>query len=174
MEHHHHQKPPQEPSATSTGSDIYKAAEAHAKSYAEAVRLGSKDINAAQIAQELHKHYGASFTHFSLGNVGTIPGGSDGVKGIETHLERFEKSGLGLDLEMTKLRVEVVSSSSAVCWVTWRLKPKKEGVSPWEYTNLYGYRQPMGMAAGKGYWEWAVSDQEIGGLVQRVPNFFEL
>jgi hypothetical protein len=171
MEHHHLHKPPQEPSAISSG-EIYKAAEAHAKSYAEAARLGSKDIAIPQIAKELHKHYGASFTAFSLGNVLTIPSGSDGAKGIETHLERFEKSGLGLDLEMTKLRVEVVSLTSAVCWVTWRLRPKKEGVAPWEWTNLYGYRQMGGM--GKGYWEWAVSDQEIGGLVLRVPDFFEL
>lgn len=173
MEHlHHHHRPPQEQSAISSGGEIYKAAEAHAKSYAEATRLGSKDIAIQQIAKELQKHYGPSFTSFSLGHVTAIPAGADGAKGIEAYLQRFEKSGLGLDIEMAKLRVEVVSTSAAVCWATWRIVPKKEGVGPWEWTNLYGYRQPMG--GGKGFWEWAVSDQEIGGLIQRVPDFFEL
>lgn len=173
MEHHHHHRPPKEDSTISdVNSSIYKVAEAHVQSYANAVKLGSKDIKIPQIAAALHSHYGSTFTAFTLGHVATIPAGSEGEKGIASHLERFDKSGLGLDIEMVKLRVEVVAPHAAACWVTWRIRPRKEGVAAWEWTNLYGFRRSQGQE--KGFWEYVVCDQEISGLVERAPDFFEL
>jgi len=169
---HPHHKPTQDAPKFDSSSAIYKAAEAHSKSYADVMKLASKDLSIPLVAQALHDHYGPKFTSFTEGYVVTIPRGEDGVKGIEAHLERFDKSGLGLDIEMVGLRVEGISSGAAACWITWRIHPRKPELQPWSWTNVYGFRLPMG--AEKGHWEYAVRDQEIELIIQRVPDFMEL
>ena len=167
-----HRRPIHDAAKFDSSSAIYKAAEAHSKSYADVMKLASKDVSIPRVAQALYNHYGPKFTSFTEGYVVTIPGGENGIKGIEAHLNRFDKSGLGLDIEMVGLRVEGISSSAAACWITWRIHPRKPEVQPWSWTNVYGFRLPKG--AEKGHWEYAISDQEIELIIQRVPDFMEL
>lgn len=169
--HHHHHHQSSETASSEKESSIYRAAEAHSRSYAEAVRLGSKDVAVCQIAEKVHSHYGPRFTSFVLGQVLSLAGGTEeGVQRVTQHLERFNKAGLGLDIELVKLKIEVVSEDAAACFLTWRIYPQKESVAGWDWTNLYGFRR----LEGKGVWEYAVSDQEIQRLLQRVPDFFTL
>jgi hypothetical protein len=169
---HPHRKPTQDAPKFDSSSAIYKAAEAHSKSYADVMRLASKDLAIPLVAQALYDHYGPRFTTFAHNNIFTIPSGEDGVQGIENHLRRFDKSGLGLDIEMAGLRVEAISSGAAACWITWRIHPRKAEVEPWSWTTVFGFRLPMG--AEKGHWEYSISDQEIELVIQRVPDFMEL
>jgi len=172
--HRHHHKtmePVEDPN-----SETHKAAESFARSYANAMSLGSKDIELEQVASTLADHYSPqTFTAFNFGYVNTIEGNTAKTT-IQKHLERFETSGLGLDITMDSLRVEVVSKRSALCWITWRIHPKesspvKEG---WKWQNVYGYRKPMWDGPEKGFWEFCVSDNEIENLIQRIPDFMEL
>ena len=157
-------------------SETYKAAETFAQSFANAMSLGSKDIELEQVASKLADHYSPkTFTFFNFGYVDTAEGQATKTA-VQQHLERFEKSGLGIDITMESLRVEVVSKWSALCWITWRIHPKegstvKEG---WAWQNVYGYRKPKWQGQEKGFWEFCVSDNEIETLVQRIPDFMEL
>lgn len=159
-----------------TNSETYRAAESFAQSFANAMSLGSKDIELEQIAAKLADHYSPqSFTAFSLGYVTTVEGPT-AKNAIQQHLERFENSGLGVDITMESLRVEVVSKWSALCWITWRIHPKesstvKEG---WTWQNVYGYRKPKWEGQEKGFWEFSVSDNETESIVRRIPDFLEL
>jgi hypothetical protein len=158
-----------------TNSETYKAAESFAQSYANAMSLGSKHIELEQVASNLADHYSPkTFTSFNFGYVTTIEGQTSKTI-IHQQLERFEKSGLGIDITMESLRVEVISEGSALCWITWRIHPKetspvKEG---WVWQNVYGYRKPRWQESEKGFWEFCVSDNEIENLVRRIPNFME-
>ena len=162
--------------AEDTNSETYKAAKTFAQSYADAVSLGSKDIELDQIASRIADHYSPkAFTSFTLGYVFTIEG-QTAKTSFQQHLERLEKSGLGVDITMESLRVEVISKGSALCWITWRIHPRetspvKEG---WEWLNVYGYRKPKWNGSEKAFWEFCVNDNEIENLVQRIPNFLEL
>lgn len=172
--HLHHSKPKDE--VEDANSETYKAAESFAQSYANAMSLGSKDIAVEQVASKLADHYSPqTFISFNFGYITTIE--SPAAKtAIQQHLERFEKSGLGIDITMESLRVEVVSKGSALCWITWRIHPKE--VSPvkegWVWQNVYGYRKPRWQGHEKGFWEFNVNDNEVENLVQRIPDFMEL
>jgi len=157
-------------------SETYKAAENFSKSYANAMSLGSKAIELEQVASKLADHYSSqTFSSFQFGYVATTEGRATKTA-IQQHLERFEKSGLGIDITMESLRVEVVSQGSALCWITWRIHPKE--VSPvkegWVWQNVYGYRKPRWQEEEKGFWEFCLSDNEIENLVQRIPDFMEI
>jgi len=172
--HLHHSKPKDQ--VEETNSETYKAAESFAQSFANAMSLGSKHVELEQITSQLSDHYSPkTFISFKFGYVTTIEG-QTAQSAIQQHLERFEKSGLGIDITMESLRVEVVSKGSALCWITWRIHPQetspvKEG---WVWQNVYGYRKPRWQGSEKGFWEFCVSDNEIENLVQRIPNFMEL
>jgi hypothetical protein len=168
---------------TDTQSEIYKAAQAHANSYANVMRLAAKGVEISKIAQQIHAHYGPKFVSFALGYVVSIPGDSpESIPEIANHLDRFKKAGFGLDIEMVKLRVDVYSEYAAGCQITWKIRPEREGLEPWEWMNLYGFRRVKNSTGGgdrdegkeRGYWEYAVSDNEMANLLQRAPNFLEL
>lgn len=172
--HLHHSKPKDQ--VEDANSETYKAAESFAQSYANAMSLGSKDIEVEQVASKLADHYSPkTFTAFNFGYVTTIEG-QTAKTAIQQHLERFEKSGLGRDITMESLRVEVVSKGSALCWITWRIHPKETSSvkKGWAWQNVYGYRKPKWEGQGNGFWEFCVSDNEVENLVQRIPDFLEL
>ena len=68
-----------------------------------------------------------------------------------------------------------ISCNTAQVWLTWESVPREgASVEAWSWTNIYGFRLPPGAGEDvKGWWEYAVSDEEIGKLLERFPKFFE-
>ena len=92
---------------------------------------------------------------------------------VQEHLERLKDSGLGYDVRKVNYRVEVVSQGSALCFITWEVVPGADwkGGAGWQWENCYFYRLKMDGTEG---WEGVISDGEIGGLLQHIPDFFSL
>ena len=186
----------------SSSHSIASRAEAHCHSYATSISRASQrtapndTIDTRAVALAILSHYHTqTFTAFTLGTRSTLSTTSEEnpitaqdkpLLGIKTYLDRFIHHGLPLDNKLEKLRVEVVSDLGAqgggfaFCWITWRMEP---GVgSPWEgrgwsWENVYGFRvMPAGAggaaSAAEGF-ESVVSDNEVVGLVGRVPGFME-
>lgn len=176
---------------------IKEAATAFLLSYARAMHLADPTSSAHAtdiplIAAALGAHYHPGLTAYSLGYRHVMP--QDAAQGIVQHLERFNKAGIGYDVYLARYRVEAVSEQgSALCWMTWRIRPKEgSGVEEWEWENVYGYRRggsaedghgremrigpegDGGWVKPDGMWELIVSDNEIAGLLKAVPNFMEL
>jgi hypothetical protein len=146
-------------------------------SYAKAMALGADpSISLKEVAQALAEHYPVerAFTAFTLGQTHSAPHRAQMFDGIWKHLERFVRSGLGIDIAIESHRIDVVSDGSALCWITWGIKPK-DGTDGWTWENVYGYRKPTDEVWGSpnGYWEFVVSDQEIVKLLQRKPDFMQ-
>ncbi|KAK3062424.1 hypothetical protein LTS18_004078 [Coniosporium uncinatum] len=149
---------------------IQEAAESFTAAYASAMQCDTT-TSLSDCASLLVSHYGPSFTSFTLGHVIELGNSSQALKSVENHLKRFNASGLGYDIAMTEHRIDVLSAGSALCHVTWQIKPKAEsGVEGWKWTNCYGFRR-NGNGEGNGWWEFVVSDQEYEQLVGRMPGF---
>nr|POE56045.1 hypothetical protein CFP56_78789 [Quercus suber] len=83
------------------------------------------------------------------------------------------ESKLGVHMTLKDLRVEIMSDTSALCWITFVFHPAEEsGHKAWNFTNLYGYRaETKGVAAG---FEFIMRDQEAtamkeGSGVESIP-----
>jgi len=149
---------------------IEEAADSFTTSYASAMQSGST-TSLQDCASRLASHYGPSFTSFTLGHVMEMGNSSQALKMVEDHLKRFNASGLGYDIAMTERRIEILSAGSALCHITWQIKPRPEsGLEGWKWTNCYGFRRD-GNGEGKGWWEFVVSDQEYEQLMGRLPGF---
>jgi hypothetical protein len=145
------------------------SAEAYVQSYASAMHTAQNpEVTISSCAAALGAHYLPGLIAFIFGHQTSFPTQDKWVAIIEQHLEKFEKSGLGYDIRLARSRVESVSASSAMCFVTWKILPKN-GVEDWEWENVYGYR--LGQD-GKEGWEFIVSDNEVAGVMQRAPAFF--
>lgn len=91
---------------------------------------------------------------------------------VRGHLERLAKAGVGFDVREKGNRVQVVTSGSAMCWITWAIAPtgeKEGGERGWEWENCYLFRR---MGDGREGFEGVISDGEIEGLVRHVPGIF--
>ncbi|KAJ7940309.1 hypothetical protein B0H13DRAFT_1937513 [Mycena leptocephala] len=181
-------------SPSSPRPPITTAATAFVHSYARAMALSSPtssphSANLPLIAAALGAHYATNTTAYTLGHRRVFPSTAGAVTALAVHLGRFKSSGLGYDIQMAAHRVEPVSASSALCWVTWAINPKEgSGKEGWQWENVYGYRfeepeaglrkwiggEEDGWEKPEGWWELILSDNEIAGLVARVPNFMEL
>lgn len=183
---------------TTPRTPIATAATAFLASYARAMHLADPSTSAQAtniplIAAALGAHYGAGCTAYTLSHRASFPSADAWVPGIATHLERFDRCGLGYDIFLERHRVEPVSEGSALCWATWRIRPRaSSGTEGWEWENVYAYRRAPAVGGGgeagrkiggegadawekpEGWWEFIVSDNEISGLLARVPNFMEL
>jgi hypothetical protein len=154
--------------------EISIAAANFVASYAAAMALGadrSKSIDS--VAEALASHYAPStpFTAFTLGHVTLFPDRARMNEALRSYLLRLYESGLGMDIFMDKHRIEAVSSGSALCWITWAIRPK-DGTEGWAWENVYGYRRPVTSEEQEqqGHWEFVVSDQEIAGMLQYRPS----
>jgi hypothetical protein len=158
-------------------TEISQSASKFVASYAKAMALGADpSISLKDVTQALAEHYPVQrpFTAFTSGHTFSAPDRAHIFQGIWEHLGRFVRSGLGTNIAMESHRIEVVSDGSALCWITWGIKPK-DGTEGWTWENVYGYRKPVEEVYGSpdGYWEFAVSDQEIAKLLQRKPEFMQ-
>ena len=155
-------------------SDISGAASAFVASYAAAMALGADPSNTLPaVADALASHYPLSttFTALAFGTVSLLPDRAKSAQSVLEHLERFAHSGLGIDIFMEKHRIEVVSPGSALCWITWAIRPS-DGTKGWNWENVYGYRRVAGLEGSEPiqHWEFAIADHEIGELLQRKPS----
>ncbi|KAL0259480.1 hypothetical protein SLS55_005217 [Diplodia seriata] len=192
--------------AASTGrAPITAAATAFLESYARAMHLADPSNtgtskNLGVVAAALAAHYGTGCTAYSLTHHVSLPSAEAWLPGIAEHLARFERAGLGCDIRLARHRVEPVSEGSALCWLTWRIRPPPSreggaGREGWEWENVYAYRRAppgggpeegatrIGAAEGagaegwekpEGWWEFIVSDNELSSLLARVPDFMTL
>ncbi|KAM0717294.1 hypothetical protein Q7P37_007146 [Cladosporium fusiforme] len=152
-----------------------EAAEAFISSYADAMELSLQPHASLETcAHALASHYSSKTTAFTHGHVLSTPPSTPDfwLTGIITHLKRFDKAGLGWRIRLKASRVHVLSDSAAACFVTWEIEPAQgEG---WCWENVYGWRRGGEGDGMVGWWEYIVSDNEVGELVKRVPGFWEL
>ncbi|KAL1627321.1 hypothetical protein SLS54_002245 [Diplodia seriata] len=136
--------------AASTGrAPITAAATAFLESYARAMHLADPSNtgtskNLGVVAAALAAHYGTGCTAYSLTHHVSLPSAEAWLPGIAEHLARFERAGLGCDIRLARHRVEPVSEGSALCWLTWRIRPPPReagGREGWEWENVYAYRR---------------------------------
>ncbi|KJX93132.1 hypothetical protein TI39_contig4389g00004 [Zymoseptoria brevis] len=154
-------------------STVHDKALAFATSYGAAMALSQdpSTASAIQVATALVAHYSPHFTSFSLGSISQM--GSDPVAGVTGYLNLLQSSGLGYKIHNVRNEVKVISDAAAAVWMTFRIEPAVEGEEGWEWTNVYGWRdggKQNGLSV-EGKWEFAVSDQEIEGILKRRPDF---
>lgn len=114
-------------------------------------------------------HYLFPYLSFTLGQVHSFADRATADAACSDQVARFERAGVGSDIRLTGFRVDPVSADAALCHVTWQVFPVN-GTPGWAWTNVYGYRR-RGEEEG---FEFNISDNEIGELLRRFPNFFSL
>ena len=158
-------------------------AEAFCRSYSDSLGLTSRDKEntSEKTAEALFSHYlQQGFTAFTFGQHATFGDKDASTASIKRYLDKWNDLGLGLDFSMDDFRVEVVSDLGpqggglALCWITWSVQPPPESAwsgKGWNWENVYAFRVPPGQE--NGYFEFVVSDNEMSGLLQRIPNFMD-
>lgn len=131
------------------------------RSYGEAM--------ASRRGKAIAGHYGFPYVSFTSGHISTFKDQAEADAMVQAHLDRFERSGLGLDIRLADFRVEAVSGGSALCHLKWEIHPEN-GDQGWAWSNVYGLRQ----TDGAQHFEFNISDNEIGELMTRYPNFMSL
>jgi hypothetical protein len=116
---------------------------------------------------EIARHYVFPYVSFTSGRVNSFTAFDEAVEGCNGQIGRFMRVGLGRDIRLTAYKVVPVSENSALCHLSWEVVPAN-GLAPWTWLNIYGYRR-RGDAEG---FEFNISDNEMGELLQRVPDFF--
>ncbi|HEX3785297.1 MAG TPA: hypothetical protein VHX38_37070 [Pseudonocardiaceae bacterium] len=122
----------------------------------------------ADDAVALAGHYGFPHTSFTLGWVNTFADRDQANAQVAGQIDRLRKCGAGTDIRLTELTVQPVSEGSALCHFTWEVDPA-DGTPGWSWVNVYGLRQ----TADAQYFEFNISDNEIGELIARYPAFME-
>ena len=148
-----------------------------------------KQSDRSLVAKALSVHFGPT-TVFGMGNPShMVQASADMALGVEQHLTRFESAGIGYNIFLEKSRIDVLSATSAACFLTWKIRPAPGAkVEAWSWENLYMYRRggvfdPKdeqhevsfagdGWTVPEGRWEAVFSDNETIELLARLPNFF--
>ncbi|AGH48290.1 MULTISPECIES: hypothetical protein [Sphingomonadales] len=126
------------------------------------------DAMASGKAGALADHYGFPYVSFTGGYISRFEDRAEADAMVQAHLDRFQRSGLGLDIRLADYRVEPVSGTGALCHLRWEIHPEKgEG---WAWDNVYGLRQ----TADGQHFEFNVSDNEFGELLARYPDFMSV
>ncbi|KAK0361640.1 hypothetical protein LTR91_018987 [Friedmanniomyces endolithicus] len=155
---------------------IQAEAETFAKSYvtlfSSPACSSSEDV--AHIANEVGKRYRPGITFFTNGQITRFESQEQSAHLIEQEMRSNIASGMGTHLELLSIeKVEVYSSTSALCWLYWVFHPKPGSEfagKDWKFTNIYGYRAASeDVAAG---WEFVVRDQEINAFKEATGGSF--
>ncbi|KAL0942861.1 uncharacterized protein CTRU02_200747 [Colletotrichum truncatum] len=152
--------------------NIKEAARAAVTAYGLASEKGGNtSVPLQEVAESLASFYLTNFTSFTLGQVTTLP--QDPAPGVLKQLQLLNESGLGTDIRPCAARIEVVSSQSAMCWITFEIFPRTKKIDRWTWTNIYGFRLGEPRKNGlDGGWEFTNADQEFQKLLERVPDFY--
>ncbi|KAK2058286.1 hypothetical protein LY76DRAFT_593410 [Colletotrichum caudatum] len=155
--------------------NIKDAAQAAMTAYGLAAeQAGNMSAPLKDAADAMASFYLANFTVFNLGGISTLANQEAARAGVLYQLQALNQSGLGTDIRYCGGRVDVVSDQSALCWVTFEIKPRTDKVEGWSWTNVYGFRVQANRTDGlEGGWESTNSDQEIGRLLERVPDIYQ-
>ncbi|KAK2023154.1 hypothetical protein LX32DRAFT_698139 [Colletotrichum zoysiae] len=155
--------------------NIKEAAQAAITAYGLAAeQAGNTSAPLKDAADAMASLYLANFTAFALGGISTLANQEVARAGVLSQLNTMNQSGLGTDIRFCGGRVDVVSNQSALCWVTFEIRPRTDKVEGWSWTNVYGFRMQANRSDGlEGGWESVNSDQEIGGLLERVPDIYQ-
>jgi hypothetical protein len=102
--------------------------------------------------------------------VSTFADADEATRSVTDHLGRFERAGIGTRIQLVDCAVDQVSDQSALCRLTWRVEPQND-LEPWSWTNVYALRES---GDGRLHFEASIADNEILGLLERVPDFFAL
>ena len=111
-------------------------------------------------------HYGFPYISFTNGYITSFDSVEQANAAVASHVERFDTTGLGSDIRLTDYRVEAASPTSALCHLTWEIFPAN-ATPGWAWTNIYGLRQ----GPDSQHFEFNISDNEIGELLGRFPDF---
>ena len=114
-------------------------------------------------------HYLFPYISFTSGIVTTFDDRETADEACVGQVARFERTGVGSDIRLQDFKVVPVSDESALCHLTWEVFPEN-GMPGWKWLNIYGYRR---RGDDEGF-EFNVSDNEIGELLSRFPNFYSL
>ncbi|GKT44888.1 uncharacterized protein ColSpa_05069 [Colletotrichum spaethianum] len=154
--------------------NIKEAARAAITAYGLATEQGGNaSVPLRDVADSVASFYLANFTSFTLGGITTLENHDIATSGVLKQLQRLNQSGLGTDIRLCSGRVDVVSSQSALCWVTFEITPRTDKIEKWSWTNVYGFRLEKGRSNGlEGGWESTNADQEFQTLLERVPDFY--
>ncbi|KAK3356657.1 hypothetical protein B0T25DRAFT_537135 [Lasiosphaeria hispida] len=132
-------------------TNIKTAAQSTITAYAAAVgRGGETPTSLSEVVSSTAKFYLPGWTSFTLGPIVAFKDDESIHAAIPSELNRFQSMGLGTDIRLENSRVEPISDLSAVCWLTWILKPKDE--APWRFTVAYGC-SGLPRTGLTGWWE---------------------
>lgn len=149
---------------------IRNKAEEFVRIYEKAISLGTT-VDSAQHAKAIQDCYvSKDFVVLSHGSVQLLNSNETGLANTKAYLDRWAEVGAGVNYKLVSHRIEVVSGTSAMCFLTWSVVPPAgSSVEGWEWENVYFFRLLPGEQTG--WWEGCISDNEIGTLLQRFPDF---
>lgn len=160
-------------------TDIVALANAHIDSYASASEQGRDGtISVDDLADKYYPHYLPSWTAYSLGSAHPTTSREGTRQLFLRTLALYRNRGLGTNIKKAKSRVVVISATSALCFITWRMiipaEQENEAAAEaiedaLEFEDVYGFRAAEN-GSMKGGWEFVVADQEVLATCKRVPD----
>lgn len=151
-------------------STLKSLAEEHCKNFA-AITMNSTNKDAASLAAAYISFFAPqNFTVYSFLGTQTYTSRDLQQPNMAAWLEGLGKVGIDINngISTKEIRVEVLSSHVALCWMTTVFTPTSG--EPFEFVNLYSYRVPIGQK--KGFWDFMVSDTQIEKTLEKYPTFF--
>lgn len=153
--------------------NINSAAEAAVAAYSAAIALGGNySVPLHDVASQVSSFFLPNYSSFSLGHISVSPNQSVVAENFIKEYNEFRtNSGPGTNIWVTHSRVEVVSDESALCWLTYHIRPVS-GMEGWDWTNVYGFRLVKGGAENglDGGWEFVIGDNEHSQYTKRFPK----
>nr|POE88059.1 hypothetical protein CFP56_11288 [Quercus suber] len=150
---------------SSNKADFRSEVESFATEYAGiwSTAKASKSDGAPEVAKTAADHYRPGFTFFTNGQIERFESRDEAATLMKGEMRAGIDAGVGVHMTLKNLRVEIVSKSSALCWITFVFHPAAgSGHDEWSFENVYGYRaESEGVAAG---FEFVIRDQEASGL----------
>ncbi|KPM39578.1 hypothetical protein AK830_g6988 [Neonectria ditissima] len=153
--------------------NITCAAQRAIAAYSAAIALGGDySYPLSDLGAEVSSFFLPNYTSFSLGKSTLSPNQSVVANNFVSLYTEWRENGPGTHVRVDKSRLEPVSNESALCWLTYRVSPARNGMKGWEWTNVYGFRMVYGgMENGlEGGWEFALADEEHQQYAARFPN----
>lgn len=143
--------------------NIHSAAEAAVTAYSAAIALGGNySYPLPMLASRVSSFFIPNYTSYSLGKMSVSPNQSVVARNFEaTYSEWRISDGPGTVVQAIHHKVQPVSNTSALCWLTYHIDPQN-GLLPWEWTNVYGFRRTEEKFTNglDGGWEFAIGDNE--------------
>lgn len=143
--------------------NIHSAAQSAVTAYSAAIALGGNySYPLPALAARVSSFFIPNYTSYTLGKMSVSPNQSFVAQNFEAEYSEWRADGgPGTVVQVVHHKVQPVSNSSALCWLTYHIHPQN-GLPPWEWTNVYGFRQTEEKFTNglHGGWEFAIGDNE--------------